>query len=99
MGRSMQYQELLNYKPQIMKLFNRYGVTNPRVFGSTAKGTARKESDIDFLVTWSVKHNLIDRIQLKTSLEELLHQRVDLVTDKTLHVVIRDAVIKSAKPL
>ncbi len=95
----MQYQKLLNHKKEILNIFKQYGVTNPRVFGSTVSGVAHSQSDIDFLITWPAKHNLLDRIELKSSLEDLLHQKVDLVVDKTLHPLIRSQVLESAKPL
>lgn len=95
----MHYEELKTYKPQIMNLFNSYGIENPRVFGSTVMGNARIDSDIDFLVNWPTRHNLFDRISLKQALEELLQQKVDLVTEKSLYSGIRDEVLETAKPL
>jgi predicted nucleotidyltransferase len=95
----MNYQELLNYKPQVMALFKVHGVVNPRIFGSTITGKQHRDSDIDFLISWPVKHSLFDRVALKNKLESLLHTKVDLVSDERLHPLVREQVLSEAKPL
>lgn len=82
-----------------MNLFDRYGVEDPRVFGSVVKGLAREDSDVDFIVSWPAQHSLFDRIRLKNELEAILQKHVDLVTDESLHPLIRDSVLKEAKYL
>lgn len=95
----MNYIELLKYKPLLMKIFEQYGVTHPRIFGSVVRGVAGPKSDIDFLISWPVKHSLIDRIDLKNKLESILHTKVDLVTDQSLHHLVREKVLQEAKDL
>ncbi len=95
----MQYTELLKYKPVLMRIFEEYGVTRAQVFGSVAKGSAGSDSDIDFLISWPIRHSLIDRLALKDKLENTLHVKVDLVTDKTLHPLIREDVLREARDL
>ncbi len=95
----MNFSELLQYRPALMAIFSEYGVTSPRIFGSTIHGLARDDSDIDFLISWPVQHSLIDRIRLKGELESVLNTRVDLVTDQTVHPIIREQVLREAKPL
>lgn len=44
-------RELLNARrDEFQVLLTKYGATNPKLFGSIARGTARKGSDIDILV-------------------------------------------------
>ncbi|MGA4506802.1 nucleotidyltransferase family protein [Propionibacteriaceae bacterium G1746] len=38
------------YRDEFQVLLDRYGATNPRLFGSVARGTAQAGSDIDILV-------------------------------------------------
>ena len=57
----------------------RFGVTKMGVFGSAARGTAMKNSDIDIVVEFS-KRNLLNRIGLKMSLETFLGESVDIVS-------------------
>ena len=95
----MKYSDLLRYKQEILSLFDAYGVENPRVFGSTVHGTAKENSDVDFLVEWSARHSLFDRIGLMQDLKELLNTKVDLVTEKTLYPSIRQKILDTAIPL
>jgi len=95
----MNFSELLRYKTVLIKIFNEYGVETPRIFGSTIHGSAREDSDVDFLISWPVQHSLIDRIRLKNELELVLNTKVDLVTDQTIHPMIRDNVLREARPL
>ena len=45
------FRELLSAKkPQLDALLEKYGATNPMLFGSVARGDATKASDIDILV-------------------------------------------------
>ncbi len=48
------------YKPQILELAAKHGVTDIRVFGSVARGEAREDSDIDFLIKRLPKTDLMD---------------------------------------
>ena len=61
------------------KKAEKFGVTKMGVFGSVARGTVNKNSDIDIVVQLS-KRNLLNRIGLKMSLEDFLGMPVDVVT-------------------
>lgn len=68
----------------------RYGLKHLRVFGSMARGDATEESDVDLLVTPSPDTSLLDLGGMVMDAEELLHRRVDVVSDRALHPRIRD---------
>ena len=55
-----------------------YGLLKLGVFGSVARNEAREDSDIDIVVETQVP-DLLRMVNLKEDLEELLHNRVDLV--------------------
>lgn len=57
----------------------RFHVTSLEVFGSVARGEARPDSDVDFLVTLDRPTTAEDYFGLKFFLEELLGRRADLV--------------------
>ena len=78
---------------EILKLADKYGADNVRVFGSVVRGTARPDSDLDILVRFSEKCSLIDHIALMQSLEALLGVKVDVINEKVLHPLIRDKVL------
>ncbi len=87
---------LLPLREEILKIAAKYGAYNVRVFGSVARGEARQDSDVDFLVEMEIGRNLLDRIGLKQDLEELLQREVDVAKPSNLHELIRDKVLQEA---
>jgi len=69
------------------------GVTRAGVFGSTARGEARPESDIDFLVEFEKGRSLLDLSGLRLDLEEVLGCEVDVATPGSLHPRMRDQIL------
>ena len=55
------------------------------IFGSYARNEQTKNSDIDILVSFSQRLNLIDLSRIRNELSEKLKIEVDLVTKKALH--------------
>lgn len=69
----MSIGELLKEKQEeILYLAAKHGTSNMRIFGSVARGEARPDSDVDFLVEIEAGRSLLDRIALIQDLEELL---------------------------
>lgn len=91
----MGIEELLPLREEILNIAAKYGAYNLRVFGSVARGEAREDSDVDFLVEMETGRNLLDRIGLKQDLEELLQREVDVAKPSNLHELIRDKVLQS----
>ena len=58
-----------------------YGVIEAQLFGSTARGTDRPDSDIDLLVTFAKPTKLFTQIDLADELTALTGRRVDLMTE------------------
>ena len=78
----------------------RFGVVELAVFGSTARGDFRVDSDIDLLYVLAPDARLgfgIDR--LEDELGDLFGRKVDLVSKKALHRLLRDEVLAEARPL
>ncbi len=86
-------------REQILALAAKYGAFNVRVFGSVVRGTADKDSDIDFLVDLEEGRSLFDLGGMLMDLQDLLQREVDVVTEKGLHWYIKDKILKEAKPL
>ncbi|MGB3410345.1 MAG: nucleotidyltransferase family protein [Microthrixaceae bacterium] len=85
---------------RLVELCERYGVAELLVFGSVARGVAHKDSDFDLLYVLKPGHHLGFSInRLEDELSELFKRRVDLVGKASLHPVIRDVVLREAKPL
>jgi uncharacterized protein len=77
----------------------RYGVVRLSLFGSTLKGTARPDSDVDLLVEFSrsARPTLFDVVGLEEELSFLLGGRkVDVRTEGDLSPYFRNDVIAMA---
>ncbi|WP_310584522.1 nucleotidyltransferase family protein [Deinococcus sp.] len=67
----------------------RFGVTDIALFGSTARDTARHDSDIDILVSFDGPATSERYFGVQFFLEDLLGRPVDLVTSKALRPELR----------
>ena len=82
--------ELLHEKREdILRVANKRGASNIRVFGSVARGEADSKSDIDLLVDLEPGRNLFDLGGLLMDLQDLLGYNVDVVTERGLRERIR----------
>ena len=96
----MTLEELLKAKrEEILHVCAKYGARNVRVFGSTARGEADEESDIDFLVEMEAGRSLFDLGGLQYELEQLLGCPVDVVTERGLKARIRERILRETVPL
>lgn len=96
----METSDLIREKrEEILRVAEKHGAYNVRVFGSVARGDARPDSDIDFLVDVRPVHSPWFPGGLLADLEELLGRRVDVVETEGLHWYIRDKVLSEAVPL
>lgn len=69
-------------RKQLPHLRAKYGVEKMAVYGSFAKGTAHKRSDVDILVELTRPLGL-EFVQLSCDLEKSLGRKVDLATFET----------------
>ncbi len=69
------------------------GVVMPGVFGSVAKGEDTPSSDVDLLVKLSKPIGLVEFISLEDTFSQVFNRRVDLVTESSLHPLIRQGVL------
>jgi predicted nucleotidyltransferase len=85
----------------IRDLCRRYRVKELSLFGSAARGEARADSDLDFLVEFEpdAQIGLIAFIGLQQDLADAIGRKVDLVPRGGLKPVIRDAVLADARVL
>lgn len=90
-------------RKEIYKIAEKYGVSNIRVFGSVARGEETKKSDVDFLVKvtnykkycqggWG-NNNFAEEIT------QFLHKKVDIVTEKSVHPLLKKEINTTAKTL
>ena len=92
-------EALERHREAIRSAAQRYGVANPRVFGSAARGEDTEASDLDLLVDPGERTTLVDLCDLTEELKRLLGVHVDVVTSTGLHRRIRGRVLEEAKPV
>ena len=75
------------------------GVLKSSIFGSFARGEAGPESDVDILVELPDDKNMFDLIKLEKNLESVLGKKVDVVTYRSLHHLLRDQILREQIPI
>ena len=78
---------------QLIPILMRHQVTRAALFGSTVTGTAGKTSDVDLLVEFSGAKSLFDLAALKLDIEAEINRKVDVLTYRALHPLIRENVL------
>ncbi|APB34642.1 DNA polymerase beta domain-containing protein [Gloeomargarita lithophora Alchichica-D10] len=86
-------------RQRILELAVQHGAKNVRIFGSVVRGEAQPNSDIDLLIDLGDPLSPWFPVGLIHDLEALLGRKVDVVTEKSLHYMIRDRILKEAQLL
>lgn len=86
-------------KEQVLVLAAKHGASNVRIFGSVANGTAKTDSDMDFIVDLEPGRSLFDLGGLLMDLQQLFGRKVDVVTENGLHWYIKKQILSEAKPI
>jgi|ERR1700704_419871 predicted nucleotidyltransferase len=74
------------------------GVVRLSLFGSTARGEARPDSDVDLLAAFDNARplSLLDVIRIENQISDLLGHAVDLIEEGTLKPRVRQSVDREA---
>ena len=84
-----------------LKIFCRaHGIKRLSLFGSTLKGTAGPNSDIDLLVEFDTGRipGLLGLAEMEAELSDLMHgRRVDLRTPNDLSGLFRESILREAE--
>lgn len=84
------------HREQIHLIVSAHRATNPRVFGSVARGESNPASDLDLLVDAQPGMTLFDQGAIICELEELLGVPVDVVTSGAGSARFRAAIVADA---
>ncbi|WP_347556076.1 nucleotidyltransferase family protein [Robbsia sp. KACC 23696] len=90
---------LNTHRARIRQIVAANKASNPRIFGSVARGDDREGSDIDILVDALPGATLFDLGGIQYELEELLGVGVDLLTPNDISVKFRAAILDAAVPV
>ena len=84
---------LAKHKPYLQREF---GVSSLALFGSTARGTAKENSDVDVLISFSKPATSKQYFGAQFYLEDVLKCPVDLVSDKSVRKELRAFIERDA---
>ncbi len=87
-------EDILNkIKPKIIQILKKNKIKKAGIFGSYARGDLKKNSDIDIIVE-PPKGLGFGFVGIKFDLEKGIERKVDLVTYKSLHPLLREKILK-----
>ena len=86
-------QQIRVIQRKITPILKKSGVTRAGIFGSYARGEAKKTSDVDVLVKLKSKVSLFGFIKLKQDLENTLQKKVDLVEYETIKPRLKEKIL------
>lgn len=92
-------RRLRHHRRSILACAALHGATNVRVFGSTARGEDRPDSDVDLVVDLNKGTGLFNLEALRRELSEILGVPVDVAPSDSLRPRIREEVECEAIPL
>lgn len=86
-------KEIEKLKPKIIEVLKRHKVKKAGIFGSYARGEQKKNSDVDVLIEPDAKASLFDVAGIELDLEKKLRRKVDVLTYKGIHVLLRKKIL------
>lgn len=90
-------EALALHRDKVVEIIARYPVTNPRVFGSVARGEDVEGSDLDLLVEQTGSLSFFDLFRLEEELSSILDCPVEIGTKLKSDAVQRAA--RDVQPL
>lgn len=92
MRRQEAFERLAAHRQELAAM----GVATLAIFGSVARDTARPDSDVDLLITFSRSVGLFAFARVQLRLEQILGCRVDLVTPDAIRTEMRGQILSGA---
>jgi len=89
-----------DYKDAILQLADKYKLADIRVFGSTVRGEARPDSDIDILAHPKPGCTLFDIAGFEYDASHLMGGiKVDVISDRAIKEILAPYILAEAVPL
>jgi predicted nucleotidyltransferase len=92
---------LNHHRDAVARLLDKYQASDPRLFGSVARGDASEGSDIDAIITIDADQTnpLMAVAGLSDGLSTLLDTPVDVVTPSLLRDAVAQSTVRDMVPL
>jgi|SRR3989338_5506358 len=81
-------------KKKIIPILRKNDVVRAGIFGSYARGEAKKGSDIDLLIKFKGRKSLFDLVRLERKLKTNLKKDVDLLTYNSINPLLKGRILK-----
>jgi uncharacterized protein len=92
-------EALAAHREEALAIIAKYPVSNPRIFGSVARGEDVEGSDLDIIVHPENSVTYFDLARLTLELEALLNCKIDLGEDIAVKEYVRKNIFSDARPL
>ena len=94
--RAVTLDEVRARRQEIVRLGERFGIRNIRIFGSVARGEATSDSDLALLVDVDRGHGYLDMAGFALGVEDELGVLTQIATPRGLKERIRERVLREA---
>src|SRR5215831_9122148 len=92
--------KLFSVKRKALPVLRKHRVKRAAIFGSVARGTSSRKSDVDFLIEYCDENRtLFDLVDLKDALEKALGGKVDIVTYRSIDSKLRERILAEQIPI
>ncbi|RLJ00086.1 MAG: hypothetical protein DRP06_02500 [Candidatus Aenigmatarchaeota archaeon] len=86
-------EEIRRIKKIIVPILKRNDIVKAEIFGSYARGEAKKRSDLDILIKFKGRKSLLDLAGVEIELEEKTGKKVDVVKYCTIHPRLKNQIL------
>ncbi|MDP3698389.1 MAG: nucleotidyltransferase family protein [Nanoarchaeota archaeon] len=78
----------------VVPILKKNDVVKAGIFGSYARGEAKKRSDVDMLIQFKGRKSYFDLVGLEQELGERLGKKVDLLTYKSVNLLLKKSIFE-----
>ncbi len=86
-------------KEKITPILKEEGITRSALFGSVVRGEETRDSDVDILIQPPDGMSLFGFVALERKLGEAVGKKVDLVSYRAIHPVLKDQILSEQVPI
>ena len=90
---SKKNKDIIRIQKKITPILKKNNVARAGIFGSYARGEAKKRSDIDILIEIKKDVSLLDIIGIELKLKKILNRKVDLIEYSSIYPLLKDRIL------
>ena len=89
--------DLAKYDKIIREICKKNDIKFLGLFGSTARGNEKSESDVDFMVKFAEKKSLLDIVRIEREFAEAVGTEVDLLTEASINKYLKKQILSDLR--